>query len=136
MGEASGERQLLCALQGRCGVCRRRVAEDETEWRAIGKGSATWSTMSCAGAGSWRSRHLESDHSDVVGQLAKHLPANLREDRIRPLGLDRFGLRLRVESDTGDHDVRLAFSRSVDSPLQLAMELRRLVGCPFLHGGS
>lgn len=81
-------------------------------------------------------RHLESDHSDVVEQLAKHLPADLRGGRIRPLGLDRFGLRLRVESDAGDHDVRLAFSKSVDSPPQLAMELRRLVGCPFLRGAS
>jgi hypothetical protein len=81
-------------------------------------------------------RHLESDHSDVVGRLAKHLPAELRGGRIRPLGLDRFGLRLRVESGTGDHDVRLAFSRPVDSPPQLAVELRRLVGCPFLRGAS
>ncbi len=78
-------------------------------------------------------RHLESSHSDVVEQLAKHLPAELRDGRIRPLGLDRFGLRLRVELDTGDHDVRLAFSRSVNSPPQLAVELRRLVGCPFLR---
>ncbi|EOD68193.1 DUF2470 domain-containing protein [Amycolatopsis vancoresmycina] len=81
-------------------------------------------------------RHLEADHADVVGRLAKHLPADLRGGRIRPLGLDRFGLRLRVEADTSDHDVRLAFSRSVDNPAQLASELRRLVGCPFLRGGS
>ncbi|KDN16774.1 DUF2470 domain-containing protein [Amycolatopsis rifamycinica] len=81
-------------------------------------------------------RHLESDHSDVVEQLAKHLPPGLRGGRIRPLGLDRFGLRLRVESDAGDHDVRLAFSKSVENPSQLASELRRLVGCPFLRGRS
>jgi hypothetical protein len=81
-------------------------------------------------------RHLESDHADVVGQLAEHLPAELRGGRIRPLGLDRFGLRLRVESDTGDHDVRLAFSKPIESPPQLAAELRRLVGCPFLRGAS
>ncbi|MET8993609.1 DUF2470 domain-containing protein [Amycolatopsis sp. NPDC004169] len=81
-------------------------------------------------------RHLESDHADVVEQLAKHLPAELRGGRIRPLGLDRFGLRLRVESATGDHDVRLAFSKSVENPAQLTSELRRLVGCPFLRGRS
>jgi hypothetical protein len=79
-------------------------------------------------------RHLERDHADVVGQLAKHLPLAVREGRIRPLGLDRYGLRLRVEADSGDHDVRLAFSRPVDGPPQLAIELRRLVGCPFLKG--
>ncbi|MEC3980430.1 DUF2470 domain-containing protein [Amycolatopsis sp. H20-H5] len=78
-------------------------------------------------------RHLESDHADVVDQLAKHLPPALRDGRIRPLGLDRFGLRLRVESDSGDHDVRLAFSRPVDGPPQLAMEIQRLVGCPMHH---
>ncbi len=78
-------------------------------------------------------RHLESDHPDVVEQLGRHLPADLRGGRIRPLGLDRYGLRLRVESPAGDHDVRLAFSRTVDSPPQLAAELRRLLGCPFLR---
>lgn len=78
-------------------------------------------------------RHLESDHPDVVDQLARHLPPELHGGRIRPLSLDRFGLRLRVESATGDHDVRLAFSRTVEGPPQLAAELRRLLGCPFLH---
>lgn len=77
-------------------------------------------------------RHLEHRHPDVVGQLARHLPEELRGGLIRPLGLDQFGLRLRVETDSGDHDVRLAFSRPVSDPPQLAVELRRLVGCPFL----
>ncbi|HKS48101.1 MAG TPA: DUF2470 domain-containing protein [Amycolatopsis sp.] len=79
-------------------------------------------------------RHLETRHPDVVGQLTRHVPEELRDGRIRPLGLDRFGLRLRVETATGDHDVRLAFSRPVRNPPQLAAELRRLVGCPFLAG--
>lgn len=78
-------------------------------------------------------RHLESAHADVVDQLARHLPEELRGGRIRPLGVDRFGLRLRVEAEAGDHDVRLAFSRAVSSPAELAVELRRLVGCPFLR---
>lgn len=77
-------------------------------------------------------RHLETDHADVVGQLARHIPEELRGGRIRPLGLDQFGLRLRVESGDGDHDVRLAFAKPVHSPAQLSTELRRLVGCPFL----
>lgn len=77
-------------------------------------------------------RHLEHDHPDVVRQLARHVPARLRGGRVRPLGLDRCGLRLRVESDHGDHDVRLAFGKPCHSPAQLGTELRRLVGCPFL----
>jgi len=81
-------------------------------------------------------RHLESDHPDVVEQLARHIPEELRGGRIRPLGLDRFGLRLRVEAESGDHDVRLAFARPVDSPPQLAAELRRLLGCPFLRANQ
>lgn len=76
-------------------------------------------------------RHLESEHRDVLEQLARHLPPALRGGRIRPLGLDRYGLRLRVEQDAGDHDVRLAFSTMAHSRGQLAAELRRLLGCPL-----
>jgi hypothetical protein len=68
----------------------------------------------------------------VVSMLAKHLPEELRGGHVRPLGLDRFGLRLRVEAVDTDHDVRIAFSRPVESSEQLSVELRRLVGCPFL----
>lgn len=80
-------------------------------------------------------RHLELSHPDVVGQLAHHLPETLRGGHIRPLGLDRYGLRLRVETyvgDGSDHDVRLAFSHPLCTAKELALELRRLVGCPFL----
>ncbi|WP_236790200.1 DUF2470 domain-containing protein [Amycolatopsis sp. GM8] len=77
-------------------------------------------------------RHLEQEHADVFADLARHVPEELRGGRIRPLGLDRFGLRLRVETDADDHDVRLAFSRPVSNPTELGSEMRRLVGCPFL----
>ncbi|GAA4841114.1 DUF2470 domain-containing protein [Saccharopolyspora rosea] len=77
-------------------------------------------------------RHLEMSHRDVVGLLTRHLPEALRGGHVRPLGLDKFGLRLRVESADGDHDVRLAFSRPVFTTEHLGRELRRLVGCPFL----
>ncbi len=77
-------------------------------------------------------RHLDSAHRDVVGMLTRLLPEGLRGGHVRPLGLDRFGLRLRVELADDDHDVRLAFSQPVDTPTGLASELRRMVGCPFL----
>jgi hypothetical protein len=77
-------------------------------------------------------RHLELTHRDVVGLLSRHVPEQLRGGHIRPLGLDKYGLRLRVESSEGDHDVRLAFSRPALTTKDLAGELRRLVGCPFL----
>ncbi|HEX3786887.1 MAG TPA: DUF2470 domain-containing protein [Pseudonocardiaceae bacterium] len=77
-------------------------------------------------------RHLDLSHRDVVGMLTRLLPESLRGGHVRPLGLDRFGLRLRVETSQDDHDVRLAFSQPVDTPQGLAVELRRMVGCPFL----
>lgn len=79
-------------------------------------------------------RHLEVEHRDVVGLLSRHVPEHLRGGHIRPLGLDKCGVRLRVESADGDHDVRLAFSRPVYDAEHLGTELRRLVGCPFLAG--
>lgn len=78
-------------------------------------------------------RHLELAHRDVVGMLSRLLPEHLRGGHIRPLGLDRFGLRLRVEAPDTDHDVRLAFSQPVDTPGDLGTQLRRMVGCPFLN---
>lgn len=77
-------------------------------------------------------RHLEVSHADVVGLLARHLPKDLRGGHVRPLGLDRCGLRLRVEAVDTDHDVRLAFARPAHTTAELSEELRRLVGCPFL----
>jgi hypothetical protein len=65
--------------------------------------------------------------------LTQLLPEHLRGGHVRPLGLDRLGLRLRVEAPDADHDVRLAFSEPVDTPGALGTELRRLVGCPFLN---
>lgn len=81
-------------------------------------------------------RHLELAHRDVVGMLSRLLPEHLRGGHIRPLGLDRFGLRLRVEAPDADHDVRLAFSQPVSTPGELGTQLRRMVGCPFLNSVS
>ncbi len=77
-------------------------------------------------------RHLELSHTDVIHTLHRHLPDRLRGGHVRPLGLDRYGLRLRVEAIEGDHDVRLAFERPIDTQDELSVELRRLVGCPFV----
>jgi hypothetical protein len=86
----------------------------------------------CAYEDHWL-RHLELAHRDVVGMLTRLVPENLRGGHIRPLGLDRFGLRLRIEAPESDHDVRLAFSEPVSTPGELGSQLRRMVGCPFLH---
>ena len=57
---------------------------------------------------------IDAAHRDVVARLAAKLPGPLRRGRVRPLGLDRYGVRLRVEGDDGDHDVRLPFTNPVD----------------------
>ncbi|MFL1591352.1 DUF2470 domain-containing protein [Rhodococcus ruber] len=78
--------------------------------------------------------HLEQDHGDLVHRIARHIPAAERRGRIRPLGLDRYGLRLRLESGHGDHDVRIPFPEPADDAESLGRALRRLVGCPFANG--
>lgn len=77
--------------------------------------------------------HLDSDHADVVGQLARRLPPELRDGRVRPLGLDRFGIRFRVEGTGGDSDVRIPFPRPVNDVVELSRALRNLAGCPFMN---
>lgn len=82
--------------------------------------------------------HLEEAHPEVFSALARLLPAALRDERgirIRPLGVDRCGLRLRVEAPGRDHDVRLAWEVEVATAEQLHMQLGVLVGCP-LRGGT
>jgi hypothetical protein len=79
-------------------------------------------------------QHLESAHREVVDRLANKLPSPLRQGRVRPLGLDRYGVQLRVENEDGDHDVRLPFSKPVDDVTGLSQAIRILMGCPFLNG--
>jgi hypothetical protein len=79
-------------------------------------------------------QHLETAHREVVDRLANRLPTPLRRGRVRPLGLDRYGVQLRVEADDGDHDVRLPFAKPVDDVTGLSQAIRILVGCPFLNG--
>lgn len=87
----------------------------------------------CAMESCWL-QHMEAAHRDVVDRLAARLPSALRRGRVRPLGLDRYGVRLRVEDDNGDHDVRLPFTRPVDDVTGLSQAIRVLMGCPFLNG--
>lgn len=78
-------------------------------------------------------RHLDYEHPGVLHVLSRHLPQRLRRGRLRPLGLDRYGLRLRVETDADDHDVRLAFDRPAQTQRDVSVGIRKLVGCPFVR---
>ena len=87
----------------------------------------------CAVESCWI-RHLDSAHREVVARLAARLPLRLRRGDVRPLGVDRYGVRLRVESADGDRDVRLPFRQPVDDVTALSRAIRVLMGCPFGQG--
>jgi hypothetical protein len=80
-----------------------------------------------ASGDSWLT-HLAGAHGSLLAGLARHLPPALRrpESTLVPLAVDRLGLRLRVETDQGDHDVRIGFSAPVACPRMLGAEVRRL----------
>lgn len=79
-------------------------------------------------------QHMECAHREVVDRLASRLPTSLRRGRVRPLGLDRYGLQLRIEREDRDHDVRFPFARPVDDVAGLSRAIRVLMGCPFMNG--
>ena len=78
--------------------------------------------------------HLATSHNDVVARLVSRLPAPLRRGHVRPLGLDRYGVRFRVEGNDGDRDIRLPFHKPVDDMNGLSQAIRVLMGCPFVNG--
>ena len=75
-------------------------------------------------------QYVELDYCRADGALSRR--------RVRPLGLDRYGVRLRVEgggADGGDdHDVRLPFPEPVHDITGLGRAIRLLMGCPFVNG--
>ena len=70
----------------------------------------------------------------MVARLVSRLPSPLRRGHVRPLGIDRYGMRFRVERADGDHDVRLPFQHPVTDMAGLGRAIRVLMGCPFLNG--
>jgi Protein of unknown function (DUF2470) len=111
------------------------VVADSTGAESVGVGALLGARPDpfCAMESCWL-KHMESAHREVVDRLASRLPMALRRGRVRPLGLDRYGVRLRVEGDDGDHDVRLPFAKPVDDVTGLGQAIRILMGCPFLNG--
>lgn len=103
-----------------------------------GAGSVNADTLAAASPdpfweyeGQWIS-HLEADHQDLVYRLASKFPEHLQRGRVRPLGLDRFGITFRVETPSSDSDVRLPFDRPVSKVTELSAALHELVG-PVSH---
>lgn len=111
------------------------VVADSTGAESVGVGALLDAEPDpfCGMESGWL-QHLESAHREVVDRLANRLPIPLRRGHVRPLGLDRYGVQLRVEAEDGDHDVRLPFAKPVDDVTGLSQAIRILMGCPFLNG--
>lgn len=78
-------------------------------------------------------RHLEQYYPEVLRRAVGHLAGQQQWDtQVRPLGIDRLGLRLRVEGTSLARDVRLAFAAPATTPVQLARQLYGLLGCPMV----
>lgn len=98
--------------------------------------AAAWPDPFCLYEGHWLA-HLEEAHAEVLDVLARHLPPALRDlrgARLRPLGVDRYGLRLRVEAPSRDHDVRIAWAEQATTVDELRVQMHRLMGCPMRRG--
>ena len=74
-------------------------------------------------------QHLDRDHPEVLAQLTGRIPAGDLgpRDVVRPLGLDRFGYRLRVERPVGSRDLRVPFPWPLTCPGQLRAATRQLL---------
>jgi hypothetical protein len=100
--------------------------------------AAAWPDPFCLYEAHWLS-HLEQAHPDVLDVLVRHLPPALRDlrgTRLRPLGVDRYGLRLRVEAPGRDHDVRIAWPQQATTVDELRVQMHRLMGCPMRRTGA
>lgn len=74
-------------------------------------------------------QHLDDDHPEELALLRTRIPAEwVRDgDVVRPLGLDRAGFRLRIESERGHRDVRVPFDVPVTTAEDLGPAVHRLL---------
>ncbi|WP_409332503.1 DUF2470 domain-containing protein [Trujillonella humicola] len=74
--------------------------------------------------------HVDRCHPEVLAALGRLLPGGTAagDDVVRPLALDRFGYRLRVEHPAGGHtDVRVPFPRPLTCAGQLHTATQHLL---------
>ncbi|SEO84798.1 DUF2470 domain-containing protein [Trujillonella endophytica] len=73
--------------------------------------------------------HVDRCHPEVLEGLARLLPADTvgADDVVRPLALDRFGYRLRIERPGGHTDARVAFPRPLTCAGQLHAATQHLL---------
>lgn len=78
--------------------------------------------------------HLQRHHPDMVERLRLRLPRGTRRGRIHLVGLDRFGLQVRIEGAEGYWDHRIPFFTPVADDAALCRALRSLMAHPSAHG--
>ncbi|HSA50601.1 MAG TPA: DUF2470 domain-containing protein [Yinghuangia sp.] len=78
-------------------------------------------------------QHLAAAHGAELHRLCRLTGAVAKGDRVAPVALDRFGLRLRCTGPTRTRDVRFEFTSPVNGPAALGEALRSLFHGP---GGS
>jgi len=79
-------------------------------------------------------QHLQLRHPDLVERLRLHIPRGMRSGRLRLLGIDRYGLQVRVDGPEGSRDSRVPFFSPVADVASLGRALRSLMGCPLDRG--
>jgi hypothetical protein len=74
-------------------------------------------------------QHLAAHHPDAITTLTRlcDRPTLIGATRVLPIALDRYGIVLRIERLRDHHDVRLPFSRRIDTGTEAAIELRALL---------
>lgn len=78
--------------------------------------------------------HLQRHHPDMIERLRLRLPRGTRRGRIHLVGLDRFGLQVRIEGPEGHWDHRIPFFTPVADDATLCRALRSLMAHPSTNG--
>lgn len=68
-------------------------------------------------------RHLNEHHQDILVQLAAGLAQPVPPGPIRAVGIDRYGLRLRIESRHISRELRIPFRRLAETPAAACAEV-------------
>jgi hypothetical protein len=73
---------------------------------------------------------LMTEQCEALLRLATRVQRRVgRHDHVRLLGLDRFGVRYRVQSAHGCYDLRVPFAEPLDGPARLGAAVARLLAC-------
>jgi hypothetical protein len=73
---------------------------------------------------------LVAEHCEELVQLASRVQRRVgRHDHVRLLGLDRFGVRFRVQSRAGCYDLRVPFDDPLERPADFGTAVGRLLTC-------